>query len=373
MSPTPTEGFQLDFLRKLQRLFNEGQFTATYKFALLNALADLAVEGEDDVDGAMTLGLDRIAEKLIELYWRHSLPYPVAASSADGDGLLLQNTKGQAAVLTHLHNIRRQHNVHTLAALRAHRDWKAIVRRTRQTLLDMPLWKLQVISGQHENFLYPKTDSTLEIRLNPGIPHCLRTFHPLVLQLTRHHWLEHIRAIPSNQPLIGNSADLELFLFGEERAALTQASAFLHDLQKAQCFYCGRRIQESGQVDHFIPWSRYPRDLGFNFVLAHARCNQDKRDTLASLPHVERWLERNEVYFREIVGNLSSHFPCDSKLTYRVANWAYGLDQEASARLWEGINAYAASQQEIPILLTTALLKDSPFNTVSSNAKLKFF
>ena len=53
---------ELDFLRKLQRLLNEGDFTATYKFALLNALADLSVEGETAADGSLRLSLDAIAE-----------------------------------------------------------------------------------------------------------------------------------------------------------------------------------------------------------------------------------------------------------------------------------------------------------------------
>ena len=365
MSLAPTEGFQLDFLRKLQRLFNEGQFVATYKFALLNAIADLAVECDDDIDGGLTLSLDLIAEKFIELYWRHSLPF-VASGGSDA-GLLVQNNGIQAGVLNLLNDMRTQHGVHTLAGLRAHRHWNSLVRKTRQIILKMPLWKLQFISGAHENFLYPKTDSTLEIRLYPGIPFCLRLFHPLVLQLTRQHWLEHIRAIPANQPLLGNSADLELFLFGEERAALVQASDFLHDLQQAKCFYCGRRIQEGAQVDHFIPWSRYPRDLGFNFVLAHAKCNQDKRDTLASQPHVERWLERNDVHRREIVGNLSNYFPCDSRLTYRVATWAYSLDKEASARLWDGVSAYTAYQKKIQVLLGVALQREAPFGFRSGN------
>jgi hypothetical protein len=34
----------LDFLRKIQRLLSEGEFVATYKFALLQALADLSME-----------------------------------------------------------------------------------------------------------------------------------------------------------------------------------------------------------------------------------------------------------------------------------------------------------------------------------------
>ena len=42
---------QLVFLAKIQRLFAEGDFTATYKYALLIVLADLAVElgGDDEI------------------------------------------------------------------------------------------------------------------------------------------------------------------------------------------------------------------------------------------------------------------------------------------------------------------------------------
>jgi len=44
----PSPEVQLVFLSKLQRLFAEGDFTATYKFALLIALPELAVElGQD--------------------------------------------------------------------------------------------------------------------------------------------------------------------------------------------------------------------------------------------------------------------------------------------------------------------------------------
>jgi hypothetical protein len=46
MPPTPDE--QIAFLTKVQRILSEGQFTATYKYALLLALADLAVEVGDD-------------------------------------------------------------------------------------------------------------------------------------------------------------------------------------------------------------------------------------------------------------------------------------------------------------------------------------
>ena len=51
LSHPPSPETQLAFLSKLQRLFAEGDFTSTYKFALLISLADLAVElGRDDGD-----------------------------------------------------------------------------------------------------------------------------------------------------------------------------------------------------------------------------------------------------------------------------------------------------------------------------------
>jgi hypothetical protein len=47
VTPPPSPEVQLAFLSKLQRLFAEGDFTATYKFAL----PDIAVEcGRDDGD-----------------------------------------------------------------------------------------------------------------------------------------------------------------------------------------------------------------------------------------------------------------------------------------------------------------------------------
>lgn len=47
MSP-PTADQQIKFLTNIQRLLAEGQFVATYKYALLLALADIAIESGDD-------------------------------------------------------------------------------------------------------------------------------------------------------------------------------------------------------------------------------------------------------------------------------------------------------------------------------------
>jgi len=94
-------------------------------------------------------------------------------------------------------------------------------------------------------------------------------------------------------------------------------------------------VRDGGAVDHFIPWSRYPLDLGHNFVLAHASCNQDKRDMLAATGHLERWVERSdtkEAALRQVFD--AARFPFDADASLSVAEWAYENAERAGALVW---------------------------------------
>ncbi|HEY1603532.1 MAG TPA: hypothetical protein VGG64_28285, partial [Pirellulales bacterium] len=93
--PTPAE--QITFLRNIQRLLAEGRFVATYKYALLIALADISVELGDDSGGALLVPTSIIAEKFIQYYWRQVVPFVgVAGQRSD---VLQQNTGTQAAII----------------------------------------------------------------------------------------------------------------------------------------------------------------------------------------------------------------------------------------------------------------------------------
>jgi 5-methylcytosine-specific restriction endonuclease McrA len=67
-------------------------------------------------------------------------------------------------------------------------------------------------------------------------------------------------------------------------------------IQAGRCFYCARDLARSGDVDHFVPWSRYPVDLGHDFVLAHTSCNGAKGSRLAAEEHLSRWAARNRSF-----------------------------------------------------------------------------
>ena len=154
----------------------------------------------------------------------------------------------------------------------------------------------------------------------------LRQFHPLITALVHGAWVQYVRRC--NREAMGSTTDLAEFLFGSERSALTLLRPALVDLQGGRCFYCDGPVRAGGHVDHFVPWSRYPTDLGHNLVVAHDSYNSAKGSMLAAEEHLARWMERNKAHSAVIEGrcaaaNIRCRFECG--------------DPACSVGLWAGI------------------------------------
>ena len=94
-------------------------------------------------------------------------------------------------------------------------------------------------------------------------------------------------------------------------------------------------MKQDPHVDHFIPWSRYPRDLAQNFVLAHGACNLDKGDMLGAPAHLAHWVKRNRELGAVLAARLSpAGFLDDQPAALQVARWAYGQAEATEAQLW---------------------------------------
>ena len=330
--PPPPAEEQLAFLAKIQRLYAEGDFTATYKFALLIALADLAVELGHDDGGELPLTVRQIAERFVALYWHHARPYvrPAPAGKAQ---VLSQNLGTQAAVLLAIEAFQARWHQPSLPKARTLPDYAVLLTTVAAVVSAQPLNYLQNLGGATDPFLYRRTGAG-RIALNPGVAFCLRRFYSLVQQLSRSHWLSHVKDNRRNHAVLGEDADLEAFLFSASRESLELVGRLLRKLEGSRCFYCGSSVTD-GDVDHFIPFALYPRDLTGNFVLAHAACNRSKSDTLAARPHLERWLERLQRktdQIHEIAA--SAGLPAELITLRKVAAWGYGNAHSASARAW---------------------------------------
>jgi 5-methylcytosine-specific restriction endonuclease McrA len=328
--------FNLQFLRRFQRLLDEGDFSATYKFALLRALADLSVEKPLEAGGSLTVSVYEIAEKFIEYYWRQARPYR--------DSLLFQSGKGQAEVITKIVNHQQTASQSMAEAKADRRRWESLVRQVARNVERDPLRRLQTLPARADDFLYaqPPERATVpphevRIRLRPGVAAAFQDFHPLVISLLEAAWIQRIVTIRSNGEVLADSDQLGEFLFGSERQALDGYRDVLLDIHGAACFYCEKRLQNRGNVDHFIAWARYPTDLGHNFVLSCRPCNESKYSHLPSVDLLRQWraanLDKADVLAAEFQRRKLPH---NQIRTRRVAQWAYEQAELSGIDTWDG-------------------------------------
>jgi len=328
----PTAEQQLKFLTNLQRLLAEGQFVATYKYALLLALADIAIESGDDSGDALTVSTKVIAAKVIQYYWRQVVPYVPKTDPRAGQ-VLRQNTGKQAAIIRQVVEARQQYGDSLVMAQRDRSAWRILVRDVDRVVRQMPLWKLQTVGRSRFDFLYANHGKGMTIQLRPGVTYCLRHFYSLISDLVRGAWTRYVRR--NNHDALGTTADLAEFLFGSERSDLGVVREILQDVQSGRCFYCNRTMRKPGHVDHFVPWSKYPLDLGHNFVVAHDSCNLAKSDHLAAAVFLEAWADRNLRHRKQLGSQFSEHGVIhDLATSTRITRWAYQQTFQASGLTW---------------------------------------
>lgn len=361
--PTPEQ--QIEFLANIQRLLSEGSFVATYKYALLLAVGDLSVEKGADDGSTLTITTAEIAEKIISYYWRQTLPFSTTVASSPI--VLKQNTGKAAAILNSVNAAVAKHG--SFEAIRhSQRDWKTLVSSVRRTVEVMPLWKLQRVGNEVIEFLYPNAGQGSSITLHPGVAYCFRRYYALIGDLVRGAWVRYVRKF--NTEVFGEVADLHEFLFGSERANLKKVAGVLVEVQKGECFYCGGRVGAGeNNVDHFIPWSRYPVDLGHNFVLAHSACNLAKSDMLAAVPHLEKWIKRNNDQQDLLSAGFDSiallhHLPT----SMRITEWAYSGAVANRAQLWAVSKNLEPAANAVEVLQACRAASETSFDHISDRS-----
>jgi 5-methylcytosine-specific restriction endonuclease McrA len=323
---------QIEFLSNLQRLLAEGSFVSTYKYALLLSLADLCVEMGRDDDLPLDIPTRRIGEKFAEYYWRQSAPYlPVDGAES---GVLRQNTGEPVRIIKLLNDVRGAYEGSLVNLRRDERVYNRTVTRIAAQVRKMPLWKLQTVGNQKLDFLYGSGGGSTIITLKPGIGFCFRKHYSLVVDLVKGAWAQYVRRYNSDR--LAEKADLHEFLFGSERGSLALVRPILEHFQSGLCFYCRRPMREdAGHVDHFVPWSRYPVDLGHNFVLAHAACNERKSDRLPAATHLNTWVEHNQNLGRDKSREFERQGVIhDLTTSVRIIDWAYRQTSAFNGLTW---------------------------------------
>ena len=234
-------------------------------------------------------------------------------------------------MVSNIADFRRQTQAATVNAARSAVGFKSLLTKVTRIVVDKPVFHIQNLGGVRDQFLFESGSDS--ITLLPGVAYCLRRFQPLVQQLARSHWVDHIKRNKQNIALLGQDNDLESFLFETSRQSLVIVQTGLRKISN-KCFYCWSSVTDA-DVDHFIPHSLYPRDLAHNFVLAHPSCNRSKSDTLAAKAHLHRWLE----FVQSNADNLSqighdAGIMADEGSMDSVARWGYANAVAGGGQGW---------------------------------------
>jgi 5-methylcytosine-specific restriction endonuclease McrA len=286
----------------------------------------------DDTGAPLDLATKEIASKFVELYWQQCRPYHVGDTAAGP--ILQQNTGRQASIIAQIVESQQECGASLFRLRKVALDrWSDLVTAVDRVVREMPLWKLQTVGEERLDFLYENLDRGNRITLKSGVAYCLRVFYELLRDLIQGAWVRFVQKL--NAPRLNNLPDLGSFLFGQERASLDVYRPILMDVQHGACMYCQKKLPKEAQVDHFIPWSRYPADLGHNFVLAHNKCNNAKSDYLAAETHLDNWAKRNRVHQEELRARLhDAALPCDPTAAIQVVKWAYQQTATANGQVW---------------------------------------
>jgi 5-methylcytosine-specific restriction endonuclease McrA len=300
----------IGFAEKILELLDEGRYTATYKYAVLLALIDLCLEGTQTSGAPPAMVTTRqLADKIVEIYWPHTVPF---AGRVRAD-VLRQNTGGQAEIVSTILRFRSRHAPdasapHWHARRAAPAAYARLVRTVEWKLIEMPLPRLQMMGQSLNAFIYEihwdtrvrRRDIELQapdggagfdnrVLLKPGVGDYLLQLNGLLRPLIQRRWAAMVAQLNRLE-----DARLEAFLFGADRVQTARVRAGLWEIQTRRCFYCHERLREpaGGQVDHFVPWARYPDNGLDNLVLADVACNGFKSSSLAAADHVVRWARR---------------------------------------------------------------------------------
>ncbi len=325
------------FAERLLQVIDEGRRTATYKLALLTALMDgCAAESGPDGRAPETLHTRTVAQHALRLY----LPQVRSYLGPGGQDVveLRQITTERSAVLgavLRLHLLAEQQRASGLPAIarRLPEEYARCLDTVELTFARYPLRLLQVIGGENRPFLYDldwtesvslaalhrPTGGLIHLRTGAG-EHLLR-LAPLLRPLIELHWTRMVARM--NQINLEDDR-LRHHLFGAERSTFPRAlRAGLADLQNNRCFYCDTTLSTRAEIDHVIPWSRWPNDAVENLVLADA-CNNSKRDYLPALGHVTTWTHRLVAHHHDLLDVASeSRWESNPTRTVSLARAAY--------------------------------------------------
>ena len=326
-------------VQRVLEVLNEGDRVATYKLALLLAI----IEWVTTNPGGEQIPTRDLAEIVLAQYYRQVRLFPVTG----GEMLeLQQGSNPKLAIVSAATRLAATYpQLSRIDQIKTQDQslYNSAVRDVEATLVGQPIPRLQTVGKTHIPFLYQwnwkvkqalgpiKAAGEDHLSLVPGVRERLVSLGPLLRPIIEQFW---VWDVATWSKIDTQEVELRAHLFGSKRLSFPKKLVVgLEQLQTGRCFYCSSSVATGGEVDHFVPWSKFPNDAIENLVLACKKCNGNKSDHLCVPQFAERWLDRPSEELARIA--TTSQWDTDSRRSRAIAANIYG-SLVAGSVVWAG-------------------------------------
>jgi 5-methylcytosine-specific restriction endonuclease McrA len=256
----------------------------SYKYGFMKSL----LENVFNVDHANFLNYEKIFSKFTEIYWALTQKYKLKQGD-NGIKNLLKKTSVEIIfddyVLKYplikdvlFENIKEEIQVLMI---------NEVIKKCKKFVIG-------AIYGDSHGEFYSFNLLKNELMFNPYVLEFMKKYKNILLKLNHYEWAQYLEKINrDNSNHILNKLNL-----ATKRINLSNYRDVLLEIGNTpKCFYCGKSINpyitSNTEVDHFIPWSFVRDDKIWNLVLSCRKCNNSKRDKLATEKYIHLILEQN--------------------------------------------------------------------------------
>lgn len=257
----------------------------TYKFGLIKSLLDNAFNGCQTNQGVY-LSFEQIFSRFAENYWNLVNKFELKQMRSDGRSEYSKIESILKSVITE-DNLLQVIEFEAIDSVRKEKIIKSVIKECKKC----------VIGALYEDFdgtIYSFDLKGDGIYLND----CIYEFmvkHKMELEkLNYYSWAKFLERVNDDNALIKVIDKLELATPRRDNLSVYR-ELLRKEFEENTCFYCGKRLQKSIHVDHFIPWSFIKDDKLWNFVLTCPTCNIKKNNRVPTREYIIKIENRNKL------------------------------------------------------------------------------
>lgn len=258
--------------------------TSTYKYGFFKSIMDSLFSGEQTNKG-YELSFWTLFSRFSENYWNLVTKYHLKQmrynGSADVSSLerIFDAAVSKSGIIGEL-------EFSSLSEQDRNRIIVEIIKKCKKNVVG-------ALYGNFEGVLYGFDLKENRIWLNPVAYEFLLKHKFELDKLNYYSWAKYLEKINSDNVLVRVLDKLDDAT--PKRNDLSIYRRILRDeFEQNKCFYCGKVLSESADVDHIIPWKLVREDRIWNFVLSCKSCNSKKNDRIPEKGFIIRVIDRNE-------------------------------------------------------------------------------